>query len=90
MWIDPRDLKAQGDPETVVLLPDGNSLVGLYIRGFKTKFMLGISEDREGQPLSCAVTNEVYIDTSHMQSNPVRKQYRDDITGGQYLNGDQA
>ena len=72
--VDPKDRVAQGDPETVVLLPHG-ALVGLYIRGVTSKehIMLGIREDADGQPVSCAVTNEVYIDTSRMwQSNPQR------------------
>ena len=71
--IDQKDQVAQGDPETVVLLPTG-ALVGLYIRGLKTGLtMLGIREDTDGQPLSCAVTNEFHIDTSKpQQSNPRR------------------
>lgn len=89
MWIDPRDRVAQGDPDTVVELPDGETLVGLYIKGFTAKFMLGIREDKEGQPVSCAVTNQVHIDTTQMQSNPVRRRYRDDVIGPP-SNGDEA
>lgn len=87
MWIDPRDRVPQGDPDTVVSLPGGGSLVGLYIKGFTAKFMLGIREDAEGQIVSCAVTNELRIDTTEIQSNPVRRQYRDDVTGPPF-NGD--
>jgi hypothetical protein len=70
-WIDPSDVRAAGDPETVVLLPRG-SLLGLYIKGVPGPVMLGIREDAQGQPVSCAVTNELFIDTSHVQSNPCR------------------
>ncbi len=71
--VDPRDRVAMGDPETVVTLGTG-SLVGLYIRGVPGQVMLGIREDREGRPLSCAVTNQVFIDTADVphQSNPRR------------------
>ena len=77
MEIDPRDLVAQGDPETVVLLPSG-ALVGLHIRGITGRhLMLGIREDECGRPEACAITNELYIDTSRMQSNP-RRWHRGD------------
>jgi hypothetical protein len=67
-----RDREVQGDPETVVLLPSGESLIGLYILGVGRQIMLGIREDREGRPLSCAVVNNLCIDTSRVQSNPRR------------------
>lgn len=66
---DPRDCRAQGDPDTVVLLPHG-ALVGLYIKGLKRLTMLGIREDTEGRPVSCAITNELPILPLH--SNPHR------------------
>ena len=72
--VHPKDTVPQGDPDTVVLLP-GGALVGLYIKGLKEgKVMLGIREDAEGQPVSCAVTNEIWIDTANrpIQSNPRR------------------
>lgn len=73
--VDPRDLVAQNDghgPETVVLLPTG-SLVGLHVRGVPGHVILGIREDREGRPVSCAVVNEMHIDTSQpLISNPRR------------------
>lgn len=77
--IDPRDLVAQGDPDTVVLLPDG-ALVGLYIKGVPGKVMLGIRENADGQPVSCAVTNELHIDTAQrpLQSNPRRQHDPED------------
>lgn len=61
--VDPRDRVSHGDPDTVVLLPSG-ALVGLYIRGVPGQIMLGIREDANGQPVSCAVTNALLIDTS--------------------------
>ena len=76
-WVDPCDLMAQGDPETVVLLPRG-SLLGLYIRGLEDHVMLGIREDAEGRPVSCAVTNELHVDTSQVQSNPRRRSDSED------------
>ena len=74
--VNPKDRVPQGDPDTVVLLPHG-AIVGLYIRGLpEGKVMLGIREDAEGQPVSCAVTNELHIDTSRsLQSNPHRVKY---------------
>lgn len=89
--VDPKDRVAQGDPDTVVLLAHG-ALVGLYIRGVTSTehIMLGIREDAEGQPVSCAVTNVVHIDTSRTwQSNPRRRLYRDDVIGPP-SNGDEA
>jgi hypothetical protein len=68
------DLFPQGDPETIVYLPEGESIVGLSIRGLEGSLMLGIKEDECGRPVSCAVTNELYIDTSvPAQSNPRRR-----------------
>ena len=71
--VDPRDRTPQGDPDTVVLLPTG-ALIGLYIiKGVQGQIVLGIREDTEGHPVSCAVTNELYIDTWRSpQSNPRR------------------
>ena len=68
------DTEPQGDPDTGVLLPQG-ALVGLYIKGVPGHVMLGILEDTEGQPVSCAVTNELYIDTANrpLHSNPRRR-----------------
>lgn len=77
--VDPRDLVAQGEPETVVLLPNGEVLIGLHIRGVKGGHaMLGIREDEFRRPVSCSVTNELYIDTTaskmrmDLLSNPRR------------------
>lgn len=71
--VDPLDEIAQGDPETVVLLPHGQgSLVGLRIRGVAGEVMLGIREDEVGRPVSCAVTNAFGVDTSTWHSNPRR------------------
>lgn len=67
--VNPKDRQAQGDPDTVVLLP-GGALVGLSIRGLRQgPVMLGIREDAEGQPVSCAVTNEIWIDASRSKMN---------------------
>ena len=70
MRLDP-DRVAQGDPETVVLLPDGTSLLGLHIRGLDGLHMLGIREDATGRPISFACADSVlHVDT--WQSNPRR------------------
>lgn len=67
--VNPKDREPQGDPDTVVLLPHG-ALVGLYIRGLKGgPVMLGIRKDADGQLVSCAVTNELYIDTAAPRMN---------------------
>lgn len=70
--IEPSDLICQGDPETVVFLPNRTTLIGLQIRGYEHHVMLGIREDERGHPLSCLVTNELQIDTAAPQSNPRR------------------
>lgn len=82
-WLYPAtDLVPQGDPETVVFLPrGGGTLVGLHIKGVPDMTMLGIREDEAGQPLSCAITNEVHIDTHRhapVQMNPRRPETADD------------
>lgn len=61
------DDEAQGDPETVVYLQSGESIVGLDIRGLTSSIMLGIREDQVGRPLSCAVVTDLYVDTSDPQ-----------------------
>ena len=74
-WIqmDPSDLIAQGDPETVVFLP-GTTLVGLSIKHlpdpFPAHLMLGVREDNDGNPISCLVTNELRIDYSPQSNQP--------------------
>lgn len=73
--VNPIDTTPQGDPDTVVLLPDGESLVGLYIKGLREQTMLGVREDALGRPLSCAITNQIQIDTMRVQSNPRRPQH---------------
>lgn len=60
--IESADLLAQGDPETVVFLPGARgSIVGLRILGLEDHVMIGIKEDIHGQPISCAITNELQI-----------------------------
>ena len=71
------DRQPQGDPETVVVLPHG-VLVGLHIlHSGHGSIMLGIREDAQGQPVSCAVTNELHIVYPLGQSNPHRRIHRD-------------
>lgn len=73
MAIPKSDREPQGDPETVVLLPNG-ALVGLLIlQSGYGQIMLGIREDAEGQPVSCAVTNELHVVYPPAQSNPRRQ-----------------
>lgn len=70
--VDPADLVAQNDgkgPETVVLLAE-STLLGLRILGLPGHVILGIREDLDGRLVSCAVANEIYIDT--LISNPRR------------------
>ena len=69
--VSPKDRCPQGDPETVVLLPNG-SLIGLSIRGLKSMTMLGIRKDADGDPVSCAIANELYIEHIPVQRNPAR------------------
>lgn len=72
--MDPIDLFPQGDPETVVLLPTG-SLLGLHIlNSGHGPLMLGIREDAEGFPLSCAITTELVVEHPP-QSNPRRPSH---------------
>ena len=76
MAINPKDLRPMGDPETVVCLPHGDTLVGLYIAVVGSQTMLGIREDRDGQPISCAVTRDLSLKHLPLQSNPHRVKYR--------------
>lgn len=71
-WVDPKDQRAQGDPETVVRLPTGDTLVGLHILGVDGYPMLGIREDREGFPVAFAAADVDVIDAA-VQSNPRRR-----------------
>lgn len=79
MPIDPRDLLPVGDPETVVLLPSGGSLLGLHICGLPDGVprMLGIREDELGRPVSFATAEEWPLDITP-QSNPRRVDDRED------------
>lgn len=68
--IDPRDRRPQNHgkgPETYISLTDG-SILGLYIRGVPGQVILGIREDRHGQPVSCAVANTVYVNHPRLTS----------------------
>ena len=69
--VHPVDLMPQGDPETVVILPD-STLVGLLIRGVDGHTMLGIREDAHGYPISCAVGIVMETTDVPIQSNPHR------------------
>lgn len=71
MWINPKDLLPQGEPETVVILPTG-SILGLSILGLAKPLMLGIREDRDGYPQSCAISLELHIEPAPVQRNPNR------------------
>ena len=59
---DPYRRVGYGDPETVVLLPNGESFIGLRVHGLLDLTMLGIREDAEGRPVSCAVVTEIAMD----------------------------
>lgn len=77
----PADTAPQGPVETTVYLPS-STLVGLRIRGVRRETMLGIREDLEGTPLTCAITNDLRIDTSRVQawqSNVRRTKQKDDL-----------
>lgn len=73
-WIqvEETDLASQGDPETVVFLAK-STLLGLYVKSGEDRahlehhVMLGIREDMAGRPVSCAITNQLHIDTAEWQ-----------------------
>lgn len=69
--VNPIDLMPQGDPETVVCLPDGDSLIGLYVKDSGLgAVMLGIREDCLGRPVACAIANDIKLDiTPHRYRN---------------------
>ena len=71
------DLFGQGIPERV-RLSDGDSLIGLSIRGLEKNVMLGIKEDVFGRPVSCVVTDALPTDHLIHHSNPRRSLERDD------------
>jgi hypothetical protein len=48
------DRMPQGEPETIIRLPDGR-LLGLKIRGVEKNKALGIRVDQLGRPESCSV-----------------------------------
>ncbi len=80
-WIalEDTDLIPQGDPETVVFLPNRERLEGLYVRGLETDLMMGIRVTEFGLPLSCAITLEIALDLPiPVQSNPIRRA--DDVS----------
>ena len=77
-WSEHEDLRPQGDPETAVFLST-STLVGLHIKGLEDHPMLGIREDGDGRPVSCAITSELMVDTfTRVQSNPRRHVTYDD------------
>lgn len=70
---DMRDLMPVGDPETVVFLPCGETLVGLHVRGLtEGDLMLGIKCDELGRPEGCAIGMDLIVDVVPVQSNPKR------------------
>ena len=74
--VDPLDRVAQNDgkgPEVEDVLPNGETLIGLHIRGVAGHVILGIRLDRHSRPESCAVTNAFGVETGwSAQSNPRR------------------
>lgn len=73
--VEPIDRFPQGDPDTVVPLPHGETIVGLAIRGVEHAIVLGVREDDLGRPVSCAVTNALLLGVNvenNEQSNPRR------------------
>lgn len=80
-WRDPQDVKPQGEPETVIILPSGQMMQGLRILGVEGDVMLGVKITAdERTALSCAVTTELYIEYSpiNLHSNPRRQLEEDD------------
>ena len=70
--VDPRDIVGQDDfDDVVVLLPSGESLVGLSIRGWGEPAILGVRHDADGAPVSCAVVDSLAVD-HHPAQNPRR------------------
>jgi hypothetical protein len=53
--VDVRDVRPQGDPETVVCLST-STLIGLNIIGSGFgDVLLGVREDMDGQPVTCVI-----------------------------------
>lgn len=62
--LDPIDRIPQGEPETIVELPDGTRLLGYYIRGLEGLHMLGVHEDAQGREIAFASEDGVlHVDT---------------------------
>lgn len=66
-WVAPLDTLPQGEAETVVYLPTGDAILGLYVRGLPSQVMLGIRLNRGGVPLTCAVVTELHINTGELR-----------------------
>jgi hypothetical protein len=76
-WRDPQDVRPQGDPETEIVLPSGQTIKGLRILGVDGDVMLGVKTSADGRfAISCAVTTEIQIEYSpiNTRSNPRRHQ----------------
>ena len=55
-WI---DQVAQGEPEVVIKLLDGDVVIGLKVIGVRGKQAIGIREDHLGRPVSLVSTAEL-------------------------------
>lgn len=81
-WLyDFKDLVSVGDPEIVVFIAGGGTILGLHVVGLEDgDKMIGIRCDELGRPESCAVTNELFVEHEpfNVQSNPRRIAERED------------
>lgn len=76
---DARDLMPVGDPETIVFLPQGETLVGLHIVGLDVgDRMIGIRCDELGRPETCVLGSDLAVDVT-VQSNPRRRADGEDM-----------
>lgn len=81
--VDPRDQQSQNHgkgPETIIALPSGDEVHGLYIAGWREHAILGVRVDRDGVPLSCAVVNSIALDCRAQNPRRYPKAWRIDGT----------
>lgn len=68
------DRRGVGEPETIVELPSGHKLLGLFVwTAEHGACMLGIRLNPAGEPVRCAWTNTVSLHIEPMQRNPMRR-----------------
>lgn len=73
---DPSDSEPQGEPETIIVLAKGESLLGLHIHGLTRRRILGVRTDRDGDPLTCAIVDAWRINTTYIPRQRRRRKKR--------------